>query len=134
MQVLPATGKDPNVNVGDIAQLENNIHAGVKYLAFLRERYFSDPAIEPDDQMALAWAAYNAGPGNVRKMRRLAEEMDLNPNEWFDNVEVAAGKVTGTETVRYVANIYKYYVAYQLIEQLRAKKEEGEAKPKDKKK
>jgi len=134
MQVLPTTGKDPNVNVGDVAQLENNIHAGVKYLAFLRDRYFSDPAIEPDDQMALAWAAYNAGPGNVRKMRRLAEEMDLNPNEWFDNVEVAAGKVTGTETVRYVANIYKYYVAYQLAEQLRAKKEEGEVKPKDNKK
>ena len=40
--------------------------------------------------------------------------MGLNPNVWFDNVELVAAKDIGQETVTYVANIYKYYVAYKL--------------------
>ena len=40
--------------------------------------------------------------------------MGYDPNMWFNNVEVAAAKVIGRETTQYVANIYKYYVAYRL--------------------
>ena len=116
MQILPSTAADPNINISNVRKLENNIHAGAKYLHFIRQRYFSDPEISPIDQMAFTWAAYNAGPAKVRKMRNLAMKMGLDQNRWFNNVEVAAGKVVGVETVRYVSNIYKYYVAYQLMD------------------
>ncbi|WP_457674658.1 transglycosylase SLT domain-containing protein [Thiolapillus sp.] len=115
MQLLPSTAADKNVGIKDISTEENNIHAGARYLAFLRDRYFSDPSISPEDRMAFSWAAYNAGPAKVRKMRGLAEKMGLDPNRWFGNVEIAAGKIVGRETVRYVANIYKYYIAYRYL-------------------
>lgn len=115
MQLLPSTAADPNVGINDISSLENNIHAGLKYLAFLRDRYFSDPAITPKNRLAFSWAAYNAGPANVRRMRKKAEEMGLDPNIWFGNVEMAAAKVAGQEPVQYVRNILKYYIAYALI-------------------
>ena len=123
MQLLPSTAADKNVGIPDISTEENNIHAGARYLAFLRDRYFSDPAISTEDRMAFSWAAYNAGPAKVRKMRRLAEKMGLDPNRWFGNVEIAAAKIVGRETVRYVANIYKYYVAYRYLVQ--AQEQEG---------
>lgn len=82
-----------------ISGLENNIHAGVKYLAFLRERYFNDPLIKEEDRVAFTWAAYNAGPVKVANMRNLAEKMGLKRNVWFNNVEMAAGKLVGRETV-----------------------------------
>lgn len=117
MQVLPTTAADKNVNIPEIEQLENNIHAGTKYMNFLRSRYFSSPDISRENQIFFSWAAYNAGPANVRKMRNLAEEMGLDKNVWFKNVEIAAGRLIGTETVKYVANIYKYYSTYLLLEQ-----------------
>lgn len=117
MQVLPTTAADKNVNISEIEQLENNIHAGAKYMNFIRTRYFSDPAITRENQIFFSWAAYNAGPANVRKMRNLAEEMGLDRNVWFKNVEVAAGRIIGSETVKYVANIHKYYSVYLLLEQ-----------------
>jgi hypothetical protein len=40
--------------------------------------------------------------------------MGLNPNVWFGNVELVCAKDIGQETVTYVSNIYKYYVAYKL--------------------
>jgi membrane-bound lytic murein transglycosylase MltF len=116
MQILPTTAADKNVNISKVEQLENNIHAGTKYMNFLRTRYFSDPEISRENQIFFSWAAYNAGPANVRKMRTLAEEMGLDRNIWFQNVEVAAGKIIGAETVKYVANIYKYYSVYLLLE------------------
>ncbi len=114
MQVLPSTASDKNVNIKNVEKLENNIHAAVKYLAFLRQRYFSDPAITPENRLAFTWAAYNAGPASVRRMRAKAEKMGLDPNAWFSNVELAASKLVGREPVRYVAHVYKYYVAYKL--------------------
>jgi len=116
MQILPSTAQDKNVNIANIDQLENNIHAGVKYMNFIRERYYTSPDISPENQVFFSWAAYNAGPANVRKMRKLADEMGLDKNVWFQNVEIAAGKIIGIETVRYVANIYKFYSAYLLME------------------
>jgi len=119
MQLLPSTAKDPNVGISDIHELENNIHAGAKYVAFLRNRYFNDPAIEAADQLAFTWAAYNAGPANVTRMRKKTEALGLDPNKWFGNVELAALDMVGQEPVRYVSNIYKYYITYKLLYRLR---------------
>jgi membrane-bound lytic murein transglycosylase MltF len=122
MQLLPSTAADRNVNVKNVHLLENNVHAGAKYLAFIRDRYFTDPAINSKNRLAFTWAAYNAGPAKIRKMRDKAATMGLDPDVWFGNVELAAGKHIGRETVQYVANIYKYYVAYKLASELTDRK------------
>jgi membrane-bound lytic murein transglycosylase MltF len=113
MQVMPATGKE--LGVGDITKLEPNIHAGVKYMRFMIDQYY---AKEPMDQLnkgLFTFASYNAGPGRVRQLRREAEKQGLNPNVWFNNVERIASARIGRETVTYVSNIYKYYIAYKLV-------------------
>ncbi|SEH07950.1 MltF family protein [Candidatus Venteria ishoeyi] len=110
MQILPSTAKDPNVNIPDIHKLENNIHAGTRYLHFLHKRYFDKSEIDLLNQMLFSFAAYNAGPAKVRKLRKRTKTMKLNPNIWFGNVEVAAAKIIGRETVQYVSNIYKYFL------------------------
>jgi membrane-bound lytic murein transglycosylase MltF len=115
MQVLPRTAKDPNVGIPDIDQLENNIHAGVKYLRFLRDRYFEAEPMDDLDKALFTFAAYNAGPARVQKLREEARRSDLDPDVWFGNVEVAASKHVGRETVHYVGNIFKYYTAYRLM-------------------
>ena len=115
MQLLPSTAAGPPINLPDIRRLDTNIHAGAKYYRHLIDTYYNDPAISPLNRMLFAFAGYNAGPGNMARMRRLTADMGLDPNQWFANVEVAAGKVTGQETVRYVGNIYKYYLAYRTI-------------------
>lgn len=124
MQLLPSTAADKNVGIKDISSVEANIHAGAKYMAFLRDRYFSDAALKPIDRRALTLAAYNAGPAKMRKVRALAEEMGLNPNVWANNVEVATARLVGREPVTYVANILKYQTAYQLAERLRAQRDD----------
>jgi membrane-bound lytic murein transglycosylase MltF len=114
MQLLPSTAADKNVNIPDIEELENNIHAGIKYLRFLRNRYFNDPDIDALNQNLLAFAAYNAGPAKINRLRKLTKQAGFDPNIWFGNVEILAAKKIGRETVQYVSNIYKYYVAYRL--------------------
>jgi membrane-bound lytic murein transglycosylase MltF len=121
MQVLPATGKE--MQVGDVRQLDPNIHAGVKYLRFVADRYFSDAAIDPVDRMLFAFASYNAGPAKVARLRKEAAQAKLDPNAWFNNVERIAALRIGRETVQYVSNIYKYYVAYRLLEDERQERE-----------
>ncbi len=120
MQVKPSTAADPNVGIKNVDQLENNIHASVKYMRFLRDRYFSDPALDPLDRGLLTLAAYNAGPARVAKLRQKAKTVGLDPNQWFGNVEVIAARDIGRETVDYVSNIYKYYTAYRAIAAQRA--------------
>lgn len=115
MQVLPSTAKDKKVGINNIHKVENNVHAGVKYLAFLRDHYYSKEDMRPRDRIRMALAAYNAGPSKIRKVRDLAEQMGLDKNKWFRNTEIAALRVIGQETVRYVSNINKYYVLYQAI-------------------
>ena len=114
MQIRPDTARDKHVGIEEVESLENNIHAAVKYLAFLRDRYFSDPNIRVRDRVRFALAVYNAGPLKVMKARRLAKKMGLNPDRWFRNVEVAALRLIGQETVRYVSNINKYYLIYHM--------------------
>ncbi len=124
MQILPSTAADRNVAVAGIDQVENNIHAGVKYLRFLADRYFDDPAIDDLNRALFAFAAYNAGPRKVASLRKRAAERNLDPDVWFGNVEMVAARVIGRETVTYVSNIYKYYAAYRLAaERLREKEE-----------
>jgi membrane-bound lytic murein transglycosylase MltF len=114
MQVMPATGKQ--LAVGDIHQLDPNIHAGVKYIRSLIDRYFASDSIDSLNQTLLAFAAYNAGPGRIQRLRSEAASQGLDPNVWRNNVELVAAKDIGAETVTYVANIYKYYVAYRLTQ------------------
>ncbi len=115
MQLLASTASDKNVGIPDIENAESNIHAGVKYLDFLRKRYFDDPDLDAFNRALFSFAAYNAGPARVRGLRRKAEEAGLDPDKWFNNVELIAAREIGRETVQYVSNIYKYYVAYRLI-------------------
>jgi len=129
MQVMPATANDRVVGIPDIENAESNVHAGVKYLRFLRKRYFDGPEIAPLDRVLFAFAAYNAGPGGIRKARKRASKMGLDPNRWFDNVEIAAARSISREPVIYVRNIYKYYVAYQLLETARATQEKARDAP-----
>jgi membrane-bound lytic murein transglycosylase MltF len=114
MQLLPSTAQDPNVGIPDITEAENNIHAGIRYLDFIRTRYFDDPGIDRYNQTLFALASYNAGPARIRSLREKAEAQGYDPNRWFDNVELVAAREVGTEPVTYVANIVKYYVAYSL--------------------
>lgn len=115
MQILPSTAKDKNVNIPNIKSVEDNIHAGTKYLRFMVDRYFTDEGISRLNQGLLAFASYNAGPAKITRLRKEAKEMGLDPNVWFKNVEVVAAKRIGRETVQYVSNIYKYYVVYTLL-------------------
>jgi membrane-bound lytic murein transglycosylase MltF len=113
MQVLPTTAKD--LKVGDITKLEPNIHAGVKYVRFMMDTYYKDDPMDPLNKGLMTFASYNAGPGRIRQLRREAEKRGLDPNLWFGNVERVASERIGRETVTYVSNIYKYYVAYRLV-------------------
>lgn len=117
MQLLPSTAADPNVGIPDISTPDPNIHAGVKYLDFIRNRYFSDPGIDIFNGTLFSFASYNAGPARIQKLRNRAAEQGYDPNIWFDNVEVMVAEDIGAETVQYVANILKYYVAYTLTVQ-----------------
>jgi len=125
MQLLPTTAADTVVGIPDISTPENNIHAGVKYLRVLQDRYLNDPEIDDLNRTLLAFAAYNAGPGNLNKMRKRAVEMGLDPNRWFGHVELAAAKVIGRETVVYVSNIAKYYFAFSLLREAREEQEKA---------
>jgi membrane-bound lytic murein transglycosylase MltF len=113
MQVMPATGKE--LGVGDINQVEPNIHAGVKYMRFMMDTYYKDEPMDRLNKGLMTLASYNAGPGRMRQLRREAAKRGLNPNVWFGNVERVVSEKIGRETVTYVSNIFKYYVAYRLV-------------------
>jgi membrane-bound lytic murein transglycosylase MltF len=112
MQIKPTTASDPNVRIEDVSSMESNIHAGVKYLRFVSDRYFSDAKFDELNQHVFAFAAYNAGPARIQDLRVIAAKEGLDPNEWFNSVEIIAGRKIGRETVDYVRNILKYWVAY----------------------
>ena len=114
MQLLQSTASDKSVGIDDVTTLDNNIHAGAKYMAHLLSRYVNDPGLDPAVRMDLAWASYNAGPSKIRRLRALAGDRGLDPNKWFANVEVIAAEKIGRETVDYVRNINKYYLAYKM--------------------
>jgi membrane-bound lytic murein transglycosylase MltF len=124
MQIMPATGRE--LAVGDIRTIEPNIHGGAKYMDKLMTRYFRDAKFSETNRALFAFASYNAGPGNISKMRKQAAERGLDRDKWFNNVEVVTAERIGLETTTYVRNIYKYYTAYKLA--LRAQAEQKQAR------
>jgi membrane-bound lytic murein transglycosylase MltF len=123
MQVMPATGKD--MKVGDITKLEPNVHAGVKYIRFMMDQYFANEPMDALNKGLFTFAAYNAGPGRIKQLRERAAKRGLDPNKWFNNVELVAAEAIGRETVQYVSNIYKYYLAYKMITEQREEREKA---------
>ena len=130
MQVMPATGKD--LAVGDINQVEPNIHAGVKYIRFMMDEFYKDEPMDEINKGLMTLASYNAGPGRIRQLRRETEKRGLNPNVWFGNVERVVSERVGRETVQYVSNIYKYYIAYRLVMEQDAARDRAKEEVKDK--
>jgi membrane-bound lytic murein transglycosylase MltF len=125
MQVMPPTGKE--LNVGDIGEVDANIHAGVKYMRFMMDQYFKDEPMDNLNKALMTFAAYNAGPGRLRQLRKETEKKGLNPNIWFGNVERIASERIGRETVTYVSNIYKYYITYRLLNDQRERRATAKA-------
>jgi membrane-bound lytic murein transglycosylase MltF len=128
MQVMPTTARDKSVGIPDIHLIEPNIHAGVKYLRYLVNEYFDEPGIDFANRHLFAFASYNAGPNRIARLRKEAAAKGLDPNKWFNNVEVMVAEDVGRETVQYVSNIFKYYIAYKLTIE-RAQKREGAKAP-----
>lgn len=115
MQVLPTTGEQ--MRVGDITKVEENIHAGTKYMHVLMRKYFKNADLNEYNRMLFALASYNAGSRKISKMRSLTSACGcgLDENKWFNNVEIITGEMLGLEPTTYVRNIFKYYVSYRLI-------------------
>jgi membrane-bound lytic murein transglycosylase MltF len=121
MQIMPATGKD--LGVGNIRNVEANINGGIKYMRWMIDNYYGNEPMTKLDKALFAFASYNAGAGRVRQLRQEAAQRGLDPNVWFHNVEYVAAEKIGAETVTYVSNIYKYYIAYRLIMESRQARE-----------
>ena len=115
MQVKPSTAAAPPISIPNVMTPENNIHAGVKVLRQIADKYFSDPKIDAQNRLLLTFASYNAGPNRIADLRKQAAAQGLDPNKWFGNVELLVAQKVGQTTVQYVSNIYKYYVAYKLV-------------------
>jgi membrane-bound lytic murein transglycosylase MltF len=130
MQVMPATGKE--LAVGDITKMEPNVHAGVKYFRFMMDTFYKNEPMDGLNKGLMTLASYNAGPGRIRQLRAEAARRGLNPNVWFGNVERVTSEKIGRETVQYVSNIYKYYVAYRLVMEREQARKGAKATVKDK--
>ncbi|MCE5244465.1 MAG: lytic transglycosylase F [Desulfobacteraceae bacterium] len=117
MQIKPETAAAFPVSIKNIHKLDNNIHAGVRYLRFFIDDFYARESMDPMDKIIFAFASYNAGPGRIASLREKAAKQGLDPNSWFNNVERVVARSIGNETVQYVRNIYKYYLAYQMLQQ-----------------
>jgi len=114
MQVMPKLAAANPINVSNVNDADSNIRAGVKMMRNIADTYFNDPGIDSLNKTLFTFASYNAGPNRIVRLRKKAQEDGLDPNKWFGNVELEVAKEVGQETVTYVSNIYKYYVAYKL--------------------
>lgn len=122
MQVIPADAAAAPISIPNVDTAESNINAGAKMLRYIADHYFDDPNLDPTNKTLMVFASYNAGPNRIARLRKEAGAEGLDPNIWFGNVELAVAKDVGQETVQYVSNIYKYYVAYKLTLQESAPK------------
>ena len=125
MQVMPSTAAAPPIRIPDVSKVDPNIHAGVKLLKYIRDDYFKDTPMDTINKTLIILATYNAGPARLKQCRQMTPAMGLNPNVWFRNVEYAVAKKVGPETVNYVSNIYKYYVAYSLATESAAERQKA---------
>jgi membrane-bound lytic murein transglycosylase MltF len=132
MQVLPQYAAAKPINIPDVRDPENNIRAGAKMMAQITTTYFNDPGIDQMNKTLFTFAAYNAGQNLIVRLRKEAQAQGLDPNIWFGNVEMVVAKDIGQETVQYVSNIYKYYVAYKMTIDQRQTREQAKqtVKPK----
>lgn len=116
MQLMPTTAE--YIGAGDLADPESNIRAGLKYMDYLRSQFEDHLTLQERTWFTLA--AYNAGLGRVQRARARAVAMDLDPDRWFDNVEVAMlalGKSTDStcqcsQAAVYVRDIRSRYNSY----------------------
>jgi membrane-bound lytic murein transglycosylase MltF len=129
MQVIPKYAAASPINIPNVSTADGDIHAGVKMLRDIDDRYFNDPKIDQLNKTLFVFASYNAGPNRIARLRKEAPDMGLDPNVWFNNVELVAAKDIGQETVTYVSNIYKYYVAYKLGSAQRDAKQKAKGLP-----
>lgn len=114
MQVMPGLARDKEIGSFDLQDVEQNVHAGAKYMKHLLESFFNAEDLEPEERIRFALAAYNAGPTAIRKARQKAAEMGLDPSRWFGHVERGARHLLGQEPVRYVIGINRLYISYKL--------------------
>ncbi|BBM01636.1 transporter substrate-binding domain-containing protein [Microbulbifer sp. GL-2] len=126
MQVLPRTASQ--LGISNLYEPDNAIRAGVSYLDWLDQRFPQKLPLEQKIYFTLA--AYNAGHGHVRDARNLAQNLELDPDQWFGHVEEAMlllsqpeyyrksrfGYVRGREPVNYVREIRDRYIGYLGIE------------------
>jgi membrane-bound lytic murein transglycosylase MltF len=123
MQLMPETGRE--LQVGNIHTAEHNIHAGVKYVRQIIDEHFSDEEIPETQQLLFALAAYNAGPSRISRLRREAKKRGLDPNKWFNNVELVVAEKVGGQPTQYVSNIFKYYLAFSLVQEPEFKRDQN---------
>jgi membrane-bound lytic murein transglycosylase MltF len=114
MQVIPKNAAVPPISIPNVETAEHNIEAGAKMLCNIADTYFNDPKLDLLNKTLMVFASYNAGPNRIARLRKQAAAEGLDPNQWFGNVELVVAKTVGQETVQYVSNIFKYYVAYKL--------------------
>jgi membrane-bound lytic murein transglycosylase MltF len=114
MQVIPKNAAAPPISISNVDIAQYNIEAGAKMLRNIADTYFNDPQLDSLNKTLMVFASYNAGPNRIARLRKQAAAEGLDPNRWFGNVELVVAKNVGQETVQYVSNIFKYYVAYKL--------------------
>ena len=115
MQIKPSTAASKPIGIPNIQITDRNIEAGAKYLRYMVNQYYADEPMDRVTKGLFALASYNAGPNKIQQLRKRAQAEGYNPNLWFNNVEIVASKDIGRETVQYVSNIYKYYLAYTMV-------------------
>ncbi len=119
MQIKPSTAREPFIGIPDVIgakHASNNVEAGLKYLRWIKQRYFdSEPELRERDRLRMALAAYNAGPRTIARARGRARMLGYDPDRWFRNVELALLDMRKSEPVKYVSEINQRYIAYKLL-------------------
>jgi len=128
MQIKPSTAAQSPINIRGVNRLDRNIEAEAKFLRFIKAQYFESGLTDIVTESLFATASYNAGPEKIQTLRKEAAEHGYNPNLWFDNVEIVVSVEIGRETVQYVRNIYKYYLAYKIVTERQAESARKEQK------
>ena len=125
MQLMPETAAGSPLFMKSVKDPKDNIYAGIKYMRYIVDKYFADSEIDEVNRHLFAFAAYNAGPNRIARLRKLAPEYGVDPNLWFKNVERVVASKVGREPIQYVGNIYKYYLAYRRLRDIEAEQSQS---------